>query len=124
MCTLVEVAHITLEGLFLNAYSGFAAYSLRDDCFRRGIEANIAYKPRSGQSEEAANQYCDEKLYRHCTAIERTNAWVDRLKTLLVRYETNVDNWLAFHFPAFSVLLLRKIPQRTNPKQAPFIEAV
>ena len=37
-------------------------------------------------------------------------AWLDSFKTLLVRYETNVENWLAFHFLAFTVLLLRKIP--------------
>ncbi len=110
LCDLVEEAQISLDGLFLNADSGFDASSLRDDCFRRGIEANIAQNPRSGQKEAAADLYFDEKLYRQRTAIERTNAWLDGFKTLLVRYETNVDNWLAFHFLAFTVLLLRKIP--------------
>jgi len=27
-----------------------------------------------------------------------------------VRFETSAENWLAFHFLAFTVLLLRKIP--------------
>ena len=107
---LVEEVRISLDGLFLHADSGFDASSLGDDCFRRGIEANIAQKPHSGQKEAAADSYFDEELYRQRTAIERTNARLEGFKTLLVRYESNVDNWLAFHFLVFTVLLLRKIP--------------
>ncbi len=115
LCALLEEAQIALDGLFLNADSGFDASSLRDDCFRRGIEANIAQNPRSGKSEPAADSYFDDELYRQRTAIERTNAWLDSFKTLLVRYETKVENWLAFHFLAFAVLLLRKIPPEPKP---------
>ena len=110
LCTLVEEAHISLEGLFLNADSGFDAKGLREDCFRRGIEANIAVNPRSGTAEEAETPWFDTELYRQRTAIERTNSWLDSFKTLLVRFETSAENWLAFHFLAFAVLLLRKIP--------------
>lgn len=107
VCTMLEAAQISLQGVFLNADAGFDATHLRQDCFRRGIEANIAPNPRSGSAEE---QYFDDELYRCRTAIERTNAWLDGFKTLLVRYETQVENWLAFHFLAFAVLLLRKMP--------------
>ena len=110
LCSLLEEAQISLEGLFLNADSGFDANVLRDDCFRRGIEANIALNPRSRKSEIAEDTYLDTELYRERTAIERTNSWLDSFKTLLVCFETNAENWLAFHFLAFAVLLLRKIP--------------
>ena len=90
---------------------GFGTRILRDDCFRRGIEANIARNPRSGKSEDAEDPYLDTELYRERTAIERTNSWLDSFKTLLVRFETTAENWLAFHFLAFAVLLLRKIPR-------------
>ena len=106
---MVKEAQISLDGRFLNTNSGFDASSLRDKCFHRGIEANIPQKSRSGQKEAAANLCFDEELYCQRTAIERTNAWLDGFKTLLVSYETNVDNWLAFHFLAFTVLLLQKI---------------
>ena len=110
LCTLVEEAQISLEGLFLNADSGFDSQNLRQECFRRGIETNIAVNPRSGKKEEAEDLYFDTELYRQRTAIERTNSWLDSFKTLLVRFETSAENWLAFHFLAFTVLLLRKIP--------------
>ena len=115
VCALLEEAHITLDGLFLNADSGFDASSLRDECFRRGIKANIAHNPRAGAGGAPDDQYFDDELYRQRTAIERTNAWLDGFKTLLVRYEARVDSWLAFHFLAFAVLLLRKIPPEAKP---------
>lgn len=101
--------------MFLNAASGFDDKALREDYFRRGIEANIALNPRSRKSEEATDTYLDTELYRERTAIERTNSWLDSFKTLLVRFEANADNRLAFHFLAFAVLLLRKIPPAQNP---------
>ncbi|AWM31905.1 transposase [Hymenobacter nivis] len=103
------------EGLFLNADSGFDAKVLRGDCFRHGIEANIARNPHSRTSETAEDTYTNPELYRERTAIERTNAWLDSFKTLLGRYETTVGNWLAFHFLAFTVLLFRKIPPEYKP---------
>ena len=110
LCALLESAQISLDGLFLNADSGFDASTLRTDCFRRGIEANIAHNPRSGPGETNADTYFDDELYRQRTAIERTNAWLDGFKTLLVRYEHYVESWLSFHYLAFAVLLLRKMP--------------
>ena len=99
----------------MNADRGFDARALWEACSRRDIEANIAHNPRSAPSDDAADHYFDAELYRQRTAIERTNAWLDRFKTLLVRYETNVQNWRAFHFLAFTVLLLRKIPPNEKP---------
>ena len=66
--------------------------------------------PRSDQKKEAEDQYFGTALCRQRTAIERTNSWLDSFKTLLVRFETSAENWLAFHSLAFTVLLLRKIP--------------
>jgi len=51
LCSLLEKTQISLEGLFLNADSGLDTKKLRDDCFRRGIEANIALNPRSAKAK-------------------------------------------------------------------------
>ena len=110
LCDLVQEAQIRLDDLFLNADSSFDDKALREACFRRDIEANIAHNPRSAPRGAAADHYFDAELYRQRIAIERTNAWLDSFKTLLVRYETNVQNWLAFYSLAWTVLLLRKMP--------------
>lgn len=41
--------------------------------------------------------------------MERTNAWIDGFKVLLVRYEGMVKTWLQQHFMAFAILLIKKI---------------
>ncbi len=108
LCCWLEEAQISLQGLFLNADSAFDANALRHACFARDSEANIARNPRAGRLAPDEDPYFDEELYRRRVVIEHANAWLDSFKTLLVRYETNVENWLAFHWLAFVVLISAK----------------
>lgn len=112
LCALLEAAQIDLKGLFLNADSAFDAHALRHACERRGIEANLARNPRANGAADEHYVYFDEELYRRRTVAEHANAWLDSFKTLLVRYETSVENWLAFHWMAFVVLFLRRISRK------------
>lgn len=112
LCVLLESAQINLKGLFLNADSGFDAQNLRLACEKREIQANIAANPRSAVSQTTKWTYFDEELYKRRTVIEHANAWLDSFKALLVRYETNIENWLSFHWLAFVVLFLRRINRK------------
>lgn len=112
MCQLLESVQINLKGLFLNADSGFDTNKLRLLCQRRQIEDNIATNPRSVANLGSEGRYFDEELYKRRGVIEQANAWLDSFKTLLVRYETNVENRLSFHWIAFVVLFLRKINRK------------
>ena len=107
MCQSLEDADITVKGIFLNADAGFDAEELRRLCSEKEIEANIADNPRNGTLSQTY-QHFDEELYKERYVIERTNAWLDSFKTLLIRFEKNINSWMAQHFMAFSVLLLRK----------------
>ena len=109
MCQSLEDADITVKGIFLNADAGFDAEELRALCGEKEIEANIADNPRNGTLSQTY-QHFDEELYKERYVIERTNAWLDSFKTLLIRFEKNINSWMAQHFMAFSVLLLRKTP--------------
>ena len=109
LCELLEAADLRLAGLFLNADKAFDVSSLRQACAHRDIEANIPRNRRSADWQTDDDTPLDPELYRRRLVIERLNAWLDGFKTLLVRYETSVQNWLAFHWLAFTVLLLRKI---------------
>ncbi|SDY47186.1 transposase, partial [Hymenobacter psychrophilus] len=105
-------AGIAVAGLFLNADRAFDTTELRQACAARDIEANIARNRRATDWQTADDTFFDPQLYRRRVVVEHANAWLDRFKTLLVRYETSIGNWLAWHWLAFVVLLLRKI----NPK--------
>lgn len=109
MCELLQQADIDLAGVFMNADAGFDAEELRGECSQRNIEANINGNARNTGIKEPYT-YFDEQLYKRRFTIERTNAWIDGFKALLVRYEGLIKTWIAQHFMAFSILLLRKLP--------------
>ena len=75
----------------------------------------MTHNPHSAPNEATTDHYFDARLYRQRTAIKRTNAWLNSFKTLLEHYETNVQNWLTFHFLDFTVLLLHKRPPNEKP---------
>ena len=108
LCTLVNEAGIDLNGVFMNADSGFDTAALPQQCSQKGIEANIDRNERSQKCQQQY-RYFDELLYKRRFVIERMNAWIDSFKALLVRFETKVQHWMAFHFLAFAALLIRKI---------------
>ena len=114
LCNLLEAAELHLDGLFLNTDKAFDVNALRQACARRGIEANIPRNRRSADWQTDDDTPLDPELYRRRLVIERLNAWLDGFKILLVRYETSLQNWLAFHWLAFTALLLRKIAPDTT----------
>lgn len=109
MCSLLQSAGISLKGVFMNADAGFDVEELRRMAREKQIEANIADNPRKRKETSEEYVYFDEELYQNRYVIERTNAWLDGFKGLLIRYEKKIKSWMAQHFLAFSVLLLRKI---------------
>lgn len=106
MVLSIEASNISVDGLFLNADSGFDSKELREYCISKDIIGNIAINPRNGNNE---NYLFDDLLYKCRFVIERTNAWLDGFKALLVRFETNKIHWKALHLLAFSVILLRQL---------------
>ena len=109
MCSLLETAGIRLKGVFMNADAGFDVAALRQACADKEIEANINDNPRSSDDLSEAYRYFDEELYKERFVIERTNAWLDGFKGLLMRFEKKIQSWMTQHFMAFAVILLRKL---------------
>lgn len=114
ICNLLKEAGICLKGLFLNADAGFDAERFRVACEQQEIIANVKPNPRNGSSAayESGQHVFDAELYRERTAVERSNAWLDGFKSLLVRFEFSIRNWKALHFMTFFVLLFRRIGKK------------
>lgn len=107
MCTLLEDAGLDLRGVFLNADAGFDAAELREVCQEKEMEVNIAQNKRNANEPNEEYVYFDEELYKQRYVIERTNAWLDGFKSLLVRYEVKFTTWMAAHFMAFVILFIK-----------------
>ena len=102
----IKASNITTEGLFMNADAGFDTKEFRVFCYKNDIHANIDRNPRNGSEEE---YLFDDLLYKCRFVIERTNAWLDGFKALLVRFETNKNHWKGLHLLAFMAILLRQL---------------
>ena len=100
--------------MFINLDSVFDTQAIRQACAERDIEVNIARNRRAADWQTDADTFFDLEPYRRRTVVEHANDWLDSFKTLLVRYETSVGNWFAWHWIAFAVLFLRKINQKPN----------
>ncbi|MDR6564094.1 MULTISPECIES: hypothetical protein [unclassified Arcicella] len=93
ICTILKEATISLDGLFLNADSGFDSDSFRETCKKENIIPNIKQNSRNSVGRQSANQKSelapigtaifDELLYQDRTVIEHANAWIDSFKALL-----------------------------------------
>ena len=106
MLANLNQSKIATDYLFLNADAGFDTADFRKFCFRKNIFANIAQNKRNGQNEE---YFFDELLYKNRYVIERTNAWLDAFKALLIRFETKQKHWRCLHILAFVVILCRQL---------------
>lgn len=99
-------ANISPNGLFLNADAGFDSKEFRAICIEQGIFPNIDFNKRN--SKDIDNQpLLDDLLYGERFSVERTNAWIDAFKALLVRYETLSETWISLHYLAFAFIFVR-----------------
>jgi len=103
-------AKISLDGLFVNADSGFDCKVFREICLKEGIFPNVDFNYRNGDNNDE-EYLLDELLYKERFTIERTNAWMDGFRTILNRFYFTVSSWEAFNYIAFVVILLKKIKQ-------------
>lgn len=106
MMTGLESSDIRIDGLFLNADAGFDTEEFRGYCTDVEIIGNIDQNKRNGIVK---NHLFDDFLYKCRFVVERTNAWLDAFKAVLVRFETNAIHWKALNLLAFCVILLRKL---------------
>ena len=106
MVSDIKLSDIRTDGLFLNADAGFDTTDFRQYCDRNEIIDNIDQNKRNGADMD---QLFDELLYRYRFVVERTNAWLDAFKAILVRYKTNKIHWKALNLMAFCVILLRRL---------------
>jgi len=102
----LEKSKIETNGLFMNADAGFDSEGFRKICFSKGIIANIDFNKRNSKNTDNQPLLIDQ-LYKERFSVERTNAWIDAFKALLVRFETLSKTWSSLHYIAFSLILIR-----------------
>ena len=107
MCAVLQEAGVDLRGVFMNADAGLDAQVLGEVCSEKEREVNMDINPTNAQQPQEQYLYFDEVLYQERYVVERTHAWLDGFKALLVRYEVKINTWMALHFMAFAIIFIQ-----------------
>lgn len=103
----LEKSQISVDGLFLSADAGFDSNEFRNTCGKFGIIPNVPRNSRRKKHLIDDDTYFDDLMYKQRFIVERTNAWMDANRTFLIRFDTTIESWTAWHY-IFSILQFSK----------------
>jgi transposase len=102
-------ADLKVAGAVLNLDAGFDSKANRKGVFNAGMKPNIKENPRNRKKpKRGRKRFFDAVLYKLRFTIERTFAWKDKFKRLLLRFETLQIRHLGFKLMAFTLINLRE----------------
>jgi hypothetical protein len=100
---------LDVTGAVLNLDAGFDSKANRKCIFTAGLTPNSKENPRHRQKpKRGRKRFFDEILYKLRFTVERTFAWEDKFKRLLLRFETKQVHHLGFKLLAFTLINLRE----------------
>jgi len=99
-----------IKGAYFNADMAFDTKDARKTCFNHGLIPNIPENSRNRkQTKRGRKRLFKPEVYRRRFCAERTFAWVDKFKRLLIRFERYDVCFLGAHYIAFTMINLRHI---------------
>jgi len=102
---------LSIAGATFNADSGFDTLAARKVCFNHRVVPNIAQNKRNRKSpKRGRKRFFNDILYHDRFASERTFAWIDKFRALLVRFDLKKIYFMGSHFLAFTLINLRNSP--------------
>jgi hypothetical protein len=94
----------------INLDSGFDSRMNRKNVFNAGLWPNIKENPRNRKPappKRGRPRLWDEAVYALRFAVERTVAWEDKFRHLLIRFEPKKAHFLGFKHLAYPLINLR-----------------
>lgn len=107
-----QMKHLGLQikGAYFNADKAFDTKDARKTCFNHGLIPNIAENKRNRKKpKRGPKRLFNDTVYKNRFVAERSFAWLDKFKRLLIRFERKDVYHLAAHHLAFSLVNLRHI---------------
>ncbi|MGE0086925.1 MAG: IS5 family transposase [Desulfococcaceae bacterium] len=102
--------NLPVSGSYFNADSAFDTKKARKVCFNNGVIPNISENRRGRKKpKRGRKRLFNEKIYKNRFGTERTWAWVDKFKRLLIRFERNDTHFFGLHCIAFAMINLRNL---------------
>jgi transposase len=98
-----------LKGAVLNLDGAFDSKKNRKAIFNRGMKPNIPENVRNRKRPKPGpKRFFDASIHELRLAVERTFAWEDKFKRLLLRFERIQSRHLGFKLAAYALINLRR----------------
>jgi transposase len=99
---------LTIRGAFFNADAAFDTKESRKVCFNHGLIPNIAENKRNRkQPKRGRKRLFNPDVYKRRFTSERSFAWIDKFRALLIRFDRKDAYFLGGHHLAFAMINLR-----------------
>lgn len=99
-----------LQKVYFNADSAFDTLPARKVCFNYGLIPNIAENKRNRKKvKRGRKRLFNPSIYKQRFVAERSFAWIDKFRALLVRFERLDALFLGAHHLAFAMINLRHV---------------
>jgi transposase len=99
---------IAIAGAYFNADGSFDTREARKVCFNHHVMPNIAENKRNRKTtKRGRKRLFNPTVYKDRFASERTFAWIDKFRALLVRFDLKKIYFLGSHFLAFALINMR-----------------
>jgi len=101
---------LLFQGAFFNADKAFDTKAARKTCFNHGVIPNIPENKRNRKgNKRGRKRHFDADIYKHRFTCERSFAWIDKFRALLIRFERRDVYFLGGHHIAFAMINLRHV---------------
>lgn len=106
--SFIKRTGLTIRGAFFNADAAFDTKASRKVCFNHGLIPNIAENKRNRkQPKRGRKRLFNPDVYKRRFTSERSFAWIDKFRALLIRFDRKDAYFLGGHYLAFAMINLR-----------------
>lgn len=101
---------LSIQGSYFNADSAFDTKEAHKICFNHQLLLNIPENKRNRkQAKPGPKRLFNQNVYRRRFTAERSYAWVDKFRALLVPYDRRDIYFLSRHYIVFAMINLRNV---------------
>jgi len=101
---------LKIEGAFFNADKAFDTKSARKTCFNYGLIPNMLENKRNRKGiKRGRPRLFNAEIYKRRFTSERSFAWIDKFRALLLRFDRQAAQYLGGHHIAFAMINLRHV---------------
>lgn len=101
---------LDIEGAFFNADKAFDTKDARKTCFNHGLIPNMPENKRNRKRpKRGRKRLFNDVVYKRRFTSERSFAWIDKFRALLLRFDRQDACYLGGHHIAFAMINLRHI---------------